>query len=287
MECGRGDRTASGSRSRQHPWRRTGRRGAARRDTARLGEHDGDRELRPARGRESTRSGLLTFIAVAAFVLIFGGSAVFLVLRLLASRAERYLLGVNGAPLSFVWLAILFVTTRRQRAAGKQGAKQLQRQYSTNLRRLRREPSRVLTSSLFWLDDRTWWPYVPVFVGVVAPAERRMGWWRWLLVGSAAHVLATLFGQGVLRRQIRRRRAPARLHNARDVGVSYFVLGVAGALTGYVEPRWRHRSQVAGTAALAVNAAARPTFTELGHLTAFAIGVAASPLMPEGDPYPP
>ena len=37
----------------------------------------------PARGRESTRSGLLTFIAVAAFVLVFGGSAVYLVLRLL------------------------------------------------------------------------------------------------------------------------------------------------------------------------------------------------------------
>lgn len=191
-----------------------------------------------------------------------------------------------NAPLSYVWLAILYATTRRQRAAGKHGAKQLQREHSTNLRRLRREPSRVLASSLFWLDGHRWWPYVPVFLGVVAPAERRLGWWRWLLVGSAAHVLATYVGQGLLRTQISRRRAPAHLHNARDVGVSYFVLGVAGALSGYVAKRWRLRSQVAATAVLAVNAAARPTFTEFGHLTAFGVGLAVSPWLPDGEPYP-
>ena len=63
--------------------------------------------------------------------------------------------GVASAPLTYTWLAILFVTTRIQRSAGRRGAKQIQRTYSTNLRRLRREPSRVLAASLFWLDDRT------------------------------------------------------------------------------------------------------------------------------------
>jgi hypothetical protein len=76
--------------------------------------------------------------------------------------------------------------------------------------------------------------------------------------------------------------------NARDVGVSYFLFGVAGALSGYIGPRWRSRSQLTAVGALTVNAAARPTFTEVGHLTAFLVGLAAVPLAPDRDrmPYP-
>lgn len=196
---------------------------------------------------------------------------------------------LSSAPLSYTWLAILFVTTRIQRSAGRRKAREIQRTNSTNLHRLNSEPRRVLAASLFWLDDRTWWPYVPAFAGVVAPAERRLRWWRWLLVGSAAHVIGTYVGQGHLRLQIRRRKAPRRLVKARDVGVSYFLLGVAGALTGYVQPPWRVRSQLAATAALTANAAARPTFTEVGHLTAFLVGLAAVPFTPDRErmPYPP
>jgi hypothetical protein len=40
--------------------------------------------------------------------------------------------------------------------------------------------------------------------------------------------------------------------------------------------------------ALAANVAVRPTFTELGHLTAFGVGLAAAQLVPNRDdaPYP-
>ncbi len=189
----------------------------------------------------------------------------------------RYVSGVRSAPLTFLWLLVLFVTTRIQRSAGR-GARRIQRDNSTNLRRLEREPVRVLASSLFWLDDVQWWPYVPVFVGVVAPAERRLGWWRWLLVGIAAHVIATYVGQGYLRASIRRGRAPRRLVNARDVGVSYFVFGVAGAASAYLPRPWLRRGQATASAALIANVAVRPTFTEVGHLTAFAVGLAAIPL---------
>jgi hypothetical protein len=196
---------------------------------------------------------------------------------------------IRSAPLTFGWLLVLFVTTRIQRSAGRRGSKRIQRKHSTNLRRLNSEPSRVLAASLFWLDGRMWWPYVPMFVAVVAPAERRLRWWRWLLIGFAAHAGGTFAGQGFLRWSLKRGEAPRRLVNARDVGVSYFVLGVAGALTGYVRPHWRARSQVAGVAALAGNAALRPTFTEVGHLTAFVVGLAATPVVPDRDamPYPP
>ena len=76
--------------------------------------------------------------------------------------------------------------------------------------------------------------------------------------------------------------------NARDVGVSYFVLGVAGTLSGYLERRWRSKCQVVALAGLAANGAARPTFTEVGHLTAFLVGLTAIPLAPDREqrPYP-
>jgi hypothetical protein len=192
------------------------------------------------------------------------------------------------SPLSFAWLLVLFVTTRIQRSAGRRGSGRIQHTHSTNLRRLRTEPSKVLSTSLLWLDGRQWWPYVPIFVGVVAPAERRLRWWRWLLIGVAAHVIGTYVGQGYLRRSISTGRAPRRLVNARDVGVSYFVLGVAGTLSGYLERRWRSKCQVVALAGLAANGAARPTFTEVGHLTAFLVGLTAIPLAPDREqrPYP-
>ncbi len=200
----------------------------------------------------------------------------------------RLVRGVASAPLSFVWLAVLFVTTRVQQAAGRQGSRRIQRGHSTNLRRLRNGPWRVLVTSLFWLDDPTWWPYVPVYAGVVAPAERRLRWRRWLSIGMGAHVIGTYVGQGYLRWSISRSKAPRRLVNARDVGVSYFVFGVAGALSGYVEQPWRTRGRAAALAALVGNVALRPTFTEVGHLTAFAVGLAATPrdCDREGPPYP-
>jgi hypothetical protein len=135
------------------------------------------------------------------------------------ARLDVLIRGVASAPLTFVWLLVLLVTTRIQRSAGRHGSRRIQHNHSTNLRRLGTEPSRVLATSLFWLDERKWWPYVPVFVGVVAPAERRLRWWRWLLVGASAHVIATYVGQSYLRLSIRNGKAPRRLVNARDVGV--------------------------------------------------------------------
>jgi hypothetical protein len=187
------------------------------------------------------------------------------------------------APLTSAWLVALFVTTRLQRSAGRWGARRLQREHSTNLRRLRTEPLRVLATSLFWLDDRKWWPYVPIFAAIVAPAERRLRSWRWLFVGIAAHVVGTYAGQGYLRLMIRMRRAPWRLVAARDVGVSYFVFGVAGALSGYVPRPWRSGTQAATVAVLVGNVLLRPTFSEVGHLTSFLVGLAAIPLAPDRE----
>lgn len=205
-------------------------------------------------------------------------------MRRTLARVERY---VADAPATFGWLFVLAVTTRVQRSAGGQRA-QLLRSQSTNLHHLSHEPTRVLAASLFWLDGRRWWPYLPPFVGVLAPAEHRLGSVQWLAVGVAAHVAGTYAGQGYLRWSIRARQAPPRLAEARDVGVSYFLLGVAGTLSAYLPVRHRRRVRAAALAVLTANTAVRPTFTEVGHLTAFVTGLSLSVLANgrERCPYP-
>jgi len=147
----------------------------------------------------------------------------------------------------------------------------------------RRRPSCGWPSSRSPLDGKSWWPYVPPFAAVLAPAERRLGTVRWLVVGTAAHLTGTYLGQGYLRRSIRARQAPPRLADAHDVGVSYFLLGVAGTLSAYLPRRHRTRVRAAAVGGLAANATLRPTFTEVGHLSAFVTGLALSPLATDRD----
>ncbi|CAN5666861.1 membrane protein [soil metagenome] len=177
------------------------------------------------------------------------------------------------APLTWSWLALLFVTTRIQRSASYRERQRLLREQSTNLKQLRRNPLRVLFASLLWLDGRAWWPYVPVFAGVLAPAERRLGPVRFVGVGLSAHVLATLTSQHLVARSIRAGRAPVTQARARDVGVSYFACGIGGWLGGQLPPPWRHRVQLAAGASVAATVLSGRSFTTVGHCVAFAVGV--------------
>ena len=184
---------------------------------------------------------------------------------------------VTSAPLTVGWLVILAVTTRNQRKLSPRRRRRVLRRESTNLTHLRRDPHRVLFTSLLWFDGADSRPYLPLSVGLMAPAESRLGSARWLTTGLAAHVGATIISQGYLRWRIRRSAAPVGLGNARDVGVSYFMLGIAGRMTGQLLQPWRLRSQAAGTGALMANVAVNPTFTELGHLSAFLVGTVTGP----------
>jgi hypothetical protein len=126
------------------------------------------------------------------------------------------------------------------------------------------------------------------FVTVLAPAERRLGTWRWCAAGAAAHVTGTYLGQGYLRWSIERAKAPQKLANASDVGVSYFLFGVAGVLSAYLPRQYRWPCRGAAVAVLTTNVVVRPTFTEVGHLSAYLTGLALGPLAPDRNrrPYP-
>ena len=110
------------------------------------------------------------------------------------------------------------------------------------------------------------------------PAERWLGHLRWLLVGLLCHVGATYLSELYLYWRIQEAVSSPRLIDARDIGVSYFVVGIVGVLTYHIPPRWRWLYVVAALVVFAVSLAVKRDFTQLGHFSALLIGLACYPL---------
>jgi hypothetical protein len=68
------------------------------------------------------------------------------------------------------------------------------------------------------------------------------------------------------------------LIDARDIGVSYFVVGIVGVLTYHIPPRWRWVYLVGALVVFGVSLAVKRDFTQLGHFSALLIGLACYPL---------
>jgi hypothetical protein len=187
---------------------------------------------------------------------------------------------IAGGALTYAWLALLFVTTRVQQSAPQRKRQRLLREQSTNIAQLQRKPLHVLLTSLLWLDGRRWWPYVPVFATMLAPAERLLGRSQYVITGMSAHVIATLVSQWLLALSIKRADEPGRSLNARDVGVSYFTFGIGGALCRYLDRPWRVAVQIAATGSVAIAVLSRANFTATGHCVAFLVGI----LVPQRHP---
>jgi hypothetical protein len=196
---------------------------------------------------------------------------------------------VSSAPLTFGWLALLLVTTWIQHSVTGPHRRQLLLHQSTNLHHLAGDPVKVLLDSLLWVDGYYWWPYLLLFCLFLAPAERWLGPFRWLAVGLIAHVVATYLSEGVLYVQIQEAAASPRLINARDIGVSYFLVGVIGVLTYHVVRPWRWAYLGLAVLAVGIPLAVQPGFTALGHFCALLVGLGCYPLSrgrdrPELDP---
>ena len=185
---------------------------------------------------------------------------------------------VAGAPLTYLWLTVLLTTTLVGHSMPASRLRAVLESDSTNLHHLARDPERVLVASLLWIDGWSLWPYLLLFTLFLAPAEHWLGWLRWLAVGLIAHVVATYLSEAYLYWTIARAQESPRLIDARDIGVSYFLVGIAGVLTYRIPRPWRW-VYLATIVALAVAAwLARPDFTQLGHLCALVIGLACYPL---------
>jgi hypothetical protein len=195
---------------------------------------------------------------------------------------------VRSAPGTFVWLLALAVSTHVINHMDPAFTDEFLRQRSTNLHELATNPVRVLIGSAFWLDGGGWFGYFVAYNIFHVPAERWLGTLRWLAVLAIAHVGATYISEGVLYSAIQHGVAPASSADTLDVGVSYALAGVQGVLVYRITAPWRY---VYGGALLLWYGSALfqgRTFTDVGHLTAYLLGLACYPLARgRGEPWNP
>ncbi|MEU3011359.1 rhomboid-like protein [Nocardia asteroides] len=185
---------------------------------------------------------------------------------------------LRSAPGTYLWLAVLAVTTLIIHRLTPEEARVWLGSRSTNLHHLGEDPIRVLIGSAFWLDGGGWLGYAVLFTLFHANAERWLGTVRWLLVAVLAHVGATYLSEGVLLWAIRTDIAPDRAVYTLDVGVSYALAGVAAVLAYRLVPRWRLLYILGVLAVVMPPILLNRTFTDIGHASAAAIGFACYPL---------
>ncbi|HME75055.1 MAG TPA: rhomboid-like protein [Mycobacterium sp.] len=185
---------------------------------------------------------------------------------------------VRRAPLTYLWLTVLLITTIIQRTASRRYLHFLLVHDSTNIRHLATDPLDALFSSLLWIDGRYWTPYLLLFTLFLAPAEQWLGQIRWLTVGLTAHVAATYISEGLLYLEIQYHQAPERLVHARDIGVSYFMVGVIAVLAYRIATPWRWGYLAILIAVFGVPLIIDANFTAIGHFSAIFIGLLCYPV---------
>ncbi|WP_430332499.1 rhomboid-like protein [Rhodococcus sp. ACT016] len=185
---------------------------------------------------------------------------------------------VRRAPGTFIWLAILLVTSIVMHQLSDSALHHVLGNRSTNLHHLREDPIHVLIASAFWLAGGSWLSYFVLFNLFHVPVERWLGTWRWLTVVVVAHVGATYISEGVLYLGIQHGRAPESAVNTLDVGVSYALAGVMAVLTYRIAPPWRYLYAIGVLLVYGLPLFGGLTFTDIGHFTAALIGFACYPL---------
>ncbi|MFE7853388.1 rhomboid-like protein [Streptomyces sp. NPDC057403] len=192
---------------------------------------------------------------------------------------ERVRAYVRSAPGTYVWLAVLFVTTVALHHMSPEFEEQFLRQRSTNIHELSNDPVRVLVQSAMWIDSGHWLPYAVLYTVFHAQAERWLGTLRWLIVCVAAHVLATLISELALLKAIRDGMAPHSAVDTLDIGVSYALAGVVAVLVYRIAPPWRYLYLAVVLVVYGVPLLSSPTFTDLGHFVSVVIGLGCYPLV--------
>nr|GLK39768.1 hypothetical protein GCM10017611_66390 [Rhodococcus wratislaviensis] len=186
---------------------------------------------------------------------------------------------VRRAPGTYIWLAILLVTSVVMRNLPPDALAQILGDRSTNLHHLAEDPVRVLISSAFWLAGGGWITYFISFNVFHVPAERWLGTLRWLWVVVIAHVGATYISEGALYWAIRHGHAPASAVDTLDIGVSYGLAGVIAVLTYRIGAPWRYPYVAAVLVFFAVPLLVDLNFTAIGHFTAALLGLGCYPLV--------
>ncbi|MFC1417287.1 rhomboid-like protein [Streptacidiphilus cavernicola] len=198
------------------------------------------------------------------------------------SRLRRWAAGAAGyvgsAPGTYIWLLVLGLNTFALARMSPRVRRYFLFTHSTNLDQLRHHPVKVLITSAFWTETPSFLFWFLLFNLIHVPVERRLGTWRWLAVAVTAHVGATLVSEGMVDVLINTGALPHRTAYALDIGVSYALAGSAGVLTWLVARPLRWYYLGAASAFFVLLIVTDWDFTNLGHITAFLIGVACFPV---------
>lgn len=185
---------------------------------------------------------------------------------------------VLAAPATFIYLAILTVTTWVLVGASPGVVTALLENQSTNLHHLTRDPVRVLFRSAFWLSGYELLFGAALFLVILAPAERWLGTKRWLLVFVSGHIGATLLTSLGIWLAIRAGAAPHSLENVVDVGVSYGFAALAAVATFRLMPPRRLLWAGALITYAVGGILLDRDFTAWGHAAALVIGFGFYPV---------
>lgn len=186
---------------------------------------------------------------------------------------------VRRSPGTFIWLAILFVTTQIIRHVEPGFADGILERRSTNIHYLTEQPVRVLIRSALWIDGGSWFFYFVLYNVFHATAERWLGTWRWLAVLVLAHVCATYISQGVLAWMINHGHAKESMRYTLDYGVSYALAGIIAVLTYWFVKPWCYVYCAGVLLFYFWPLIHNRTFTDLGHFSAVLVGLACYPIV--------
>jgi len=153
------------------------------------------------------------------------------------------------------------------------------RNSSTNLDNLRAHPPFVLVVSAFVEPSLLeLWIVVPL-VWALGAVQRWLGRASVVVTVALGHIGATLFVATILTAGIAKGRVALSAAEATDVGVSYGLAAALAVLTARVTPTRRRWARLLPTAALVVVVWWDRSFTDLGHLAAWTIGLGLSVLV--------
>ncbi|HET9655973.1 MAG TPA: rhomboid-like protein [Kineosporiaceae bacterium] len=157
---------------------------------------------------------------------------------------------------------------------------------STNLANLRAHPPFVLVVSAF-VEPSVWqlWILVPLLLAY-AELQRWLGRAAVVITAVLGHVGATLFVSTILAAGIAHGRIALSVRNATDVGVSYGLVAVLGLLTARIPRRWRPWYVIGLTLGFVVSLLGWRSFTELGHFSAWVIGLGLAVLVHRAQRLP-
>jgi hypothetical protein len=172
-----------------------------------------------------------------------------------------------------VYAAILVAVAVALAALPGPVATRLVQDSSTNLVNLRTHPSLVLVLSAFVQPS---WEELAIVVPVLwayGAVQRWLGRAATIVTAVLGHVGATLFVATFVAAGIAKGRINISTAHAADVGASYGLVAVAGLLAARVSRRWLAAYLTGLSGLLLAGLLVGRTFTDLGHVVAWVIGL--------------